>query len=112
MGRLVTIITYLNYGSTVRSDYRYNGLNWRIEKTADVGPGGVPDGAFDQKRSMYYSADWQLLEEHIDDDTDAMTPDGVDRHMQYVWGPRYLDDIVLRRLDADSNTNATIVVNS
>lgn len=48
---------------------------------------------------MYYSANWQLLEERIDDDNVANP--GVDRHMQYVWGPRYIDDLICRRQDGD-----------
>ena len=51
---------------------------------------------------MYYSAasgGWQLLEERIDDDNDA-TP-GTNRHVQYIWGPRYIDDLLCRRQDSD-----------
>jgi RHS repeat-associated protein len=42
---------------------------------------------------------WQLLEERIDDDNDAAP--GTNRHVQYLWGPRYIDDILCRRQDSD-----------
>ena len=50
---------------------------------------------------MYYSAQWQLLEERIDDEVDGAF--GAGRTMQYVWPPetspetRHIDDIVQRR---------------
>ncbi len=74
---------------TLRSEYRYNGLNWRTLKRTYLFSG-------DQQRLMYYSANWQLLEERIDDDWSAQSSTD-DRHMQYVWGPRYIDDIIARR---------------
>ena len=49
---------------------------------------------------MFYSATpgiWQLLEERIDDESsfpNGVTSSGdaadIDRHMQYIWGPRYI----------------------
>ena len=48
---------------------------------------------------MYYSADWQLLEERVDQDFVASP--GVDRHQQYAWGHRYIDDAILHRIDDD-----------
>lgn len=87
-----------------RAIYDYNGLNWRIAKRADLRGAGAtdpPDGTLDQKRLMYYSAAWQLLEERIDDNLD--TAPGIDRHQQYVWGPRYIDDVILHRRDDGAN---------
>jgi len=76
---------------------RYNGLTWRIRKRADMEtpPAGEPT----QERVMYYSASWQLLEERITDDllVEAPAEPEVNRHMQYIWGNRYIDDIALRR---------------
>jgi hypothetical protein len=109
-----TIITYTHdlwnrlvkvaYDSVVRAEYVYNGLHWRIIKRSDIlTPGSpptfVPDGTLDQERHMYYTANWQLLQEVIDDDIDASSPDGPDRVIQYAWGPRYIDDIILHRED-------------
>ena len=83
--------------STV-GEYAYNGLNWRIMRQADTDL----DNDLDQQRMMYYSATpgmWQLLEEDVWDDWTAQTPGDIDRHVQYVWGARYIDDIILRRED-------------
>lgn len=89
-----------------RAEYEYNGLNWRVIKRADS---DLTDGnnVLDQQRIMYYSASWQLLEERIDDDgptfPDSPTSTDIDRHMQYAWGIRYIDDIYLHREDTDKN---------
>jgi hypothetical protein len=47
-------------------------LHQRVVKTADTrgstpGSNQPPNGTIDQRRLMFYSADWQLLEERIDD---------------------------------------------
>ena len=42
-------------------------------------------------RHFYYSSRWQVLEERVDD-TEAAA-------CQYVWGRRYIDDLVLRDRD-------------
>ena len=45
---------------------------------------------------LYYSASWQVLEERLDSSSNA--------HAQYVWGLGYVNDLVLRDRDADSNS--------
>ena len=51
---------------------------------------------------MYYTPGWQLIEEDVDDDFDDASADR--RHVQYVWGSRYIDDIILRREDRSDGT--------
>jgi RHS repeat-associated protein len=63
-------------GTTV-VEYAYDGMNRRITKTS----GGTV-------RHFYYSDQWQVLEERLGSNATA------DR--QYVWGQRYIDDLVLR----------------
>lgn len=63
-------------GTTV-VEYAYDGMNRRITKTS----GGTV-------RHFYYSDQWQVLEERLGSNATA------DR--QYVWGQRYIDDMVLR----------------
>ena len=58
--------------------YRYDGLNRRISKT-------VGD---EYPRHFYYTDKWQIIEERVNTSTSA------DR--QFVWGIRYIDDLVLR----------------
>jgi RHS repeat-associated protein len=67
--------------------------HWRTVKRTDTA--SPPDGVLDQERRLYYSAAWQLLEEHIDDD--RVSNPGVDRVGQQFWGLRSLDDAVMRR---------------
>jgi len=57
---------------------------------------------------MIYSASWQLLEERITDDllVEAPAEPEINRHMQYVWGNRYIDDIVLRRQNLNFGNDA------
>ncbi len=96
--RLVKVVV----GSDTRAQYQYNGLDWCIIKQADTDF----DGTLDQQRMRYYSAGWQLCEERIDDDwpfTDDPTHADIDRHVQYVWGQRYIDDLLLHREDNDTN---------
>jgi RHS repeat-associated protein len=44
-------------------------------------------------RDLYYSADWQVLEERVSGSA----------QVQYVWSPIYMDALVLRDRDADGN---------
>ena len=62
-------------GSTTVASYQYNGLNHRVRKI--VGS---------ETRLFYFNQDWQCLEERIGTTTDT----------QYVWGLRYIDDLVCR----------------
>lgn len=73
-------------------------------------------GTFSETRHMFYSKDWQVLEERVDSSSD---PD-----RQFVWGLRYIDDLVFRdrtttasldeRLYAlqDANWNVTALIDS
>jgi RHS repeat-associated protein len=64
-------------GLTTVATYAYDGQNRRTTKTS----GGTT-------RHYYYTASWQIVEERTGTSTSA------DR--QFVWGLRYLDDLVLR----------------
>ena len=50
---------------------------------------------------MFYSAGWQLLEEHIDQNNTGGF--SVERIAQQFWGIRYIDDAVARRLDTNAD---------
>ena len=91
---------------------QYDGLTRRIsQKTYDS------SGTLAEKRRYYYSDAWQVLEERIGNSNTA------DR--QFVWGLRYIDDLILRdrsvsggtlneRLFAlqDANWNVVALVNT
>jgi len=78
---------------TTIGEYRYDGLTRRLSKQSVEG--GVPT-----LRHFYYSAEWQVLEERTGTQT---TPE-----RQFVWGLRYIDDLVLRdRKPAGSSSSST-----
>lgn len=72
-------------------------LNRRTRRRMDLSQGNY-DG-LDEGRTYYYSAGWQMLEEHVDTDLD----DDTDRIGQQFWGVRYIDDAVARRVDRDGD---------
>ncbi len=96
-GQLVEV----TYGADVRASYEYNGQGERIVKQSDT----TLNGQLDEQRMMFYSAGWQILEERIDADaefTDDPNDTGdMERTIQYVWGARYIDDLVVRRRDGN-----------
>ena len=58
-------------------------------------PSDSSSGQSDATRHFYYDNGWQCLEEHLDD--------GETAEHQFIWGLRYIDDLVLRDRDTDSN---------
>ncbi|MEO9594359.1 RHS repeat domain-containing protein [Rhodopirellula bahusiensis] len=97
--------------SNILLENQYDGRNFRIVAKE------YTSGTLDQTREYYFTEGWQCLEEHVD--TTSMPR----RH--YVWGMRYIDDLVLRDRDitpsgglmserlyylADANWNTTAVV--
>jgi RHS repeat-associated protein len=99
----------IEQSSAVRGAYTYNGLNWRITRRADVrgtnanDPINPPDGTIDEVRYLTYSGGWQLLQEDVDVGENA----SIDRRIQYVWGIRGVDDLILRREDGAPPTETT-----
>jgi len=94
-GRLVQV----KYDTNARAEYEYNGLGHRT--LAEVDTDAVPDGTVDELRLFFYDPQWRLLEERINDDSDAGST--IDRRAQQVWGLRYIDDAVMRREDGTAN---------
>jgi len=76
-------------GANTIAEYQYDGNNRRIIKKLYIA------GSLSQTRHLYMSGINQTLEERIDSSTTA------DR--QFTWGVRYIDDLVLRTRDTDSN---------
>ncbi|MDY0170669.1 MAG: RHS repeat-associated core domain-containing protein [Thermoguttaceae bacterium] len=67
------------------AEYAYDGRNFRTVKQTYAA------GELIAARHSYYSSQWQVLEERLDDSPAAAC--------QYVWGERYIDDLVLRDRD-------------
>ena len=82
----------LQDGSDTVAEYGYDGLNRRIVKKV------YESGTLDETRHCYYSDRAQCLEERIDSSTDSA--------VQYLWGIRFVDDLVLR--DRDTNGDGTL----
>jgi RHS repeat-associated protein len=78
-------------------EYEYFGTHWRSIKKSDTNG----NASLDEKRELYYSAGWQLIEERVDDNwTSGFT---ADRNLQNLRGIRYIDDIVMHREDHDGD---------
>jgi RHS repeat-associated protein len=86
--RMVKVTTGSGAGEQTIAEYRYDGDNRRIVKTTYY------EGEPVEIRHFYFSKDWQVLEERVGEETVA--------NVQYVWGLRYVDDLVLR--DRDTST--------
>src|SRR5262245_32086466 len=96
------------------AQFEYDGAKRR---TVTIGYSG---GVLTQTRHFFYTepSKWQVIEERVDSDTDP--------NRQFVWGQRYIDDLILRdrvtngdgSLDErlygmqDANWNATAIVDS
>ncbi len=97
--RLVSIEGVPSGGSSNGNiaEYEYNGLHHRILVRSDV---SLPlTGPVDEARQLFYSPDWQLIEERIDDTYTGTF--AADRIIQTVWGVIGIDNALVRRLDDD-----------
>ena len=84
--------------TTVVATYQYNGLNRRVKKV--VGS---------ETRLFYFNREWQCIEEYVGSTCDA----------RYVWGLRYIDDLVTYRKGStdyyvlqDANWNVVALTNT
>ena len=90
--RLVKLVD----GANTVAEYRYDAAKRRIVKKTYTA------GELGETRHFYYTepSKWQVIEERIDASTD---PD-----RQFVWGQRYIDDLVLRDRDTSDPKNGTL----
>jgi RHS repeat-associated protein len=79
----------LHVGDTTLAEYAYDARGYRIRKDS------YTDGTLNEARHYYYTPGWQVVEERVG------TSNSADR--QFVWGLRYIDDLVLRDRDTDGN---------
>jgi YD repeat-containing protein len=75
------LVAYKNGGTTLEA-MAYDGLGRRVVENSGTA------------RDLYYSSGWQVLEERV----------GGVATAQYVWGPRYVDDLVLRDRSVNGGT--------
>ena len=76
------LVTVKDSGNNVLESFAYDGVNRRVSATASS-----------TTTDLYYSAEWQVLEERV----------GGNTTMQYVWSPVYIDAMILRDRDTDAN---------
>ena len=76
-------------GISTVATYAYDALHRRVTKTIDS-----------TTRHFYYSASWQAIEERLDTSTN---PD-----RQFVWGPLYVDHLILRDRDTSDPPDGTL----
>jgi RHS repeat-associated protein len=79
----------LHVGDTTLAEYTYDARGYRIRKDS------YTDGTLTEARHFYYTPGWQVVEERVGTSTSA--------ERQFVWGLRYIDDLVLRDRDTDGN---------
>ena len=89
----------VKHGKLTVGEYEYDGLGRRIVKRTFT-PSGQPD----ETRHFYYTHDWRLLEERVEESGKKPWQGRTDR--RYVWGLHGLDDLVCR--DRDTNGNGTL----
>ncbi len=82
----------LEASSQTVATYEYDATNRRITK------GIYSAGTLSSTRHVYYSMQTQALEERVDSGTDA--------EIQFIWNLDYVDDLLLR--DRDTNSNGTL----
>jgi RHS repeat-associated protein len=92
------LVSVRNASGTEVARYGYDGLNRRIVE--QVGTLIDPAAASATKRDMFYSMDWQVLEERVRG-LDGMVSSVADA--QYVWSRVYVDAMVLRDRNADGD---------
>lgn len=99
-GRLVKVETGSGSTWATKGEYEYNGLSMRCVKRLD--DPNDPTSGIDEQRLLYYSGQWQIVAEHIDDGFSGGSH-ATDRIVQHVWGLRFIDDLVLSREDANAD---------
>jgi RHS repeat-associated protein len=96
--RLVRVSERIMAASQTVAEYRYDGRNFRIVKKTYAG------GTLAEIRHYFYNSDWQCLEDRLTVVSSGVLSSYADR--QYVWGLRYIDDLILRDRNSDGNPAA------
>ena len=96
--RLVKVTKTVEGLEQTVAEYGYDGQNRRIVKKT------YAEGVLTEVRHYYLSVQNQVLEERLA--SPIPNPQTLIPVSQYVWGPRYVDDLVLR--DRDTNADGTL----
>ncbi len=71
----------------------YDGRNFRIVRQ------DFADGSLQASSHLYYTNQWQVIEQR-----QGATPDTAPAERQFIWGQRYIDDLILRDRDTTADT--------
>jgi RHS repeat-associated protein len=74
------------------AEYQYDGQAWRTVAKS------YASGVLSETRHFYFTRQWQDIEERL-----GTTPNSASANRQFVWGERYIDDLVLRDRDTDGS---------
>jgi RHS repeat-associated protein len=87
-------LTKVSEGDNTVAEYQYDGAKRRVVQKSYTA------GVLSETRHLYYTepSKWQVIEERV-----GTSPDSADAERQFVWGLRYIDDLVLRDRDTDAN---------
>jgi RHS repeat-associated protein len=87
-------LTKVSEGANTVAEYSYDGAKRRIVQKS------YTSGILSETRHLYYTepAQWQVIEERL-----GTSPDSADAERQFVWGLRYIDNLVLRDRDTDDD---------
>jgi len=97
------LVSVRNSANTEIARYEYDGLHRRI--IGLVGTPAAPSAAAAPVRDVYYSQDWQVLEERRRTAAGAIPATADTR---FIWSPVYVDALIARDRDADgSGTTGT-----
>ena len=77
------------------SENQYDARNFRTRRT------DYTLGVLAETRHFYYTSGWQCVEERLGTSLNTAAAE-----RQFVWGQRYIDDLVLR--DRDTNADGTL----
>ena len=92
------LVSVRNSAGTQVARYEYDGLNRRIVE--QVGTLASPAAATAPIRDVYYSQDWQALEERVRTSPSQVAATADTR---FIWSPVYVDAMVARDRNADGN---------
>jgi RHS repeat-associated protein len=92
------LVSVKNSAGNEIARYEYDGLNRRIVE--QVGTLASQWAATAPVRDVYYSQDWQVLEERVRTSTGAIPATADTR---FIWSPVYVDAMVARDRNADNN---------
>ena len=93
------LVSVKNAAGTEVARYEYDGLNRRIVEQA--GTLASPAAATAAIRDVYYSQEWQALEERVRTSPSQVATTADTR---FIWSPVYVDAMIARDRNADGNT--------